>query len=311
MTASAAALILSRENYPAENLLHMAAKPTPNKGGKLKQLSVHRLERGNLQPRTSIDGLELKKLAESIHAKGVLQPIYVRKSRGGRFEIVAGERRWHAAKMAGLQSIPALVTKVSDEAALAIALIENLHREDLNPIDQAMAIKRLIEEFSMTHREVADAIAKSRATISNLLRLLDLPADTQQMVADGKLSMGHARALLALPSEDRQRAAEHVAEERLSVRSVEGMAKRAAAPPLRVESDALPDPTLALAEWVRQQFGSTLKIRKTKKGRWRLSFSFSNLSELRERSKDVTGLAEQIDLPLEERRSQPTTYFKD
>ncbi|NNC64975.1 MAG: ParB/RepB/Spo0J family partition protein [Gammaproteobacteria bacterium] len=276
----------------------MAGYPTPNRGAKLKELPVHRLERGILQPRKAIDGIALKKLAESIQAKGVIQPIFVRKARRGRFEIVAGERRWRAAKMAGLRSIPTVVTDVSDAAALAIALIENLHREDLNPIDQATAIQHLVEEFAMTHREVAETIAKSRATITNLLRLLELPHDAQRMVADGELTMGHARALLALPSEQRQGAAEYVAEQGLSVRSVERMVRRSAPTGFLAESNGLPGPTIDSPEPVRERFERTIKLRKTNDGRWHVSFSFSTLEELRERTKEVNGLVEQMDLPL-------------
>ncbi|NIO40389.1 MAG: ParB/RepB/Spo0J family partition protein, partial [Burkholderiales bacterium] len=259
---------------------------------------VHRLERGNLQPRKAIDGIALKKLAESIQEKGVIQPICVRKARHGRFEILAGERRWRAAKMAGLQSIPTVVTDASDAAALAIALIENLHREDLNPIDQATAIQQLIEDFAMTHREVAETVAKSRATITNLLRLLELPHDAQKMVAEGKLTMGHARALLALPSDQRQGAAEYVAEQRLSVRAVERMARRPAPTKSSAQSNGSRGPAIDFPEPVRQKFERTVKLRKTNDGRWRLSFSFSNLEELRERTKEVNGLVEQIGLPL-------------
>jgi ParB family chromosome partitioning protein len=151
--------------------------------GKLKSLPVHRLERGEQQPRRAIDGIALKKLAESILTEGVIQPIFVRKARRGKFEIVAGERRWHAAKMAGLKSVPTVVGDVSDEAALAIALIENLHREDLNPIDQALAMQRLTDDFGMTHRQIADMIGKSRAAVTNLLRLLELPVDVQRLVS--------------------------------------------------------------------------------------------------------------------------------
>lgn len=276
----------------------MAAYPTSNRVLRLRTLPVDRLERGNLQPRKAIDGIALKKLAESIQEKGVIQPICVRKVRHGRFEILAGERRWRAAKMAGLRSIPTVVTDVPDAAALAIALIENLHREDLNPIDQATAIQQLIEEFAMTHREVAETVAKSRATITNLLRLLELPHDAQKMVAEGKLTMGHARALLALPSEQRQGAAEYVAKQGLSVRAVERMARRRAPIRSSAESNGSRDPAVDFPEPVRQKLERTVELRKTNDGRWRLSFSFSNLDELREKTKEVNGLVEQIGLPL-------------
>jgi ParB family chromosome partitioning protein len=174
-----------------------------------------------------IDGQGLTRLAESIRAEGVIQPIFVRKKGHGRFEIVAGERRWHAAKIAGLRQIPTVVGNVSDEAALAIALIENLHREDLNAIDQAQAMQRLVNDFGMTHQKVAETIGRSRAAVSNLIRLLELPEAVRNMVAGGELDVGHARALLALPSGEREAMAAHVAERRLSVRDVEAIVKRA------------------------------------------------------------------------------------
>jgi ParB family transcriptional regulator, chromosome partitioning protein len=196
------------------------------RNGRLKSLSVNWLERGSLQPRRIIDGAALKRLADSIKAEGVIQPIFVRKKQRGKFEIIAGERRWHAAKIAGLTEIPSVIRNVSDESALAIALIENLHREDLNPIDQATAIDRLIHEFGMTHQQVADTIGRSRAAVSNLLRLLELPKDVQDMVEGGELDMGHARALLALPEGEQQVIARDVAARHLTVRAVEAMAKR-------------------------------------------------------------------------------------
>jgi len=195
-------------------------------GGKVRSLPVDWLERGSLQPRSAIDGPSLKRLAESIRSEGVIQPIFVRQKRRGKFEIIAGERRWHAAKIAGLRQIPSVISNVSDEAALAIGLIENLHREDLNPIDQAVAMHRLIIEFGMTHQKVGDIVGRSRAAVSNLIRLLELPESVRDMVANGKLDMGHARALLALPEGKQEETARYVAGRQLSVRDVEAMVKR-------------------------------------------------------------------------------------
>ena len=273
----------------------MTAPRRPIRAGKLKNLPVHQLERGSLQPRNAIDGIALKKLAESIEAKGVIQPIVVRKAGRGKFEIVAGERRWRAAKMAGLRNIPTVVGDFSDEAALAIALIENLHREDLSPIDQAMAIDHLVDEFGMTHQEIADTIGKSRATVTNLLRLLVLPLDVQEMVSECKLEMGHARALLALPSEQRQRAAERAASKHLSVRDVERMAKRSDRTPSPAQRDDVEPPDVDIPEWIKKKFGQSIELRRENDGRWRLSFSFSSLEELRRRVQAVNGLAEQIE----------------
>ena len=265
------------------------------KVGKLKYLPVHQLELGSLQPRTAIDGIALTKLAKSIQAKGVIQPIFVRKAGRGKFEIVAGERRWHAARMAGLRSVPTIVGDVSDGAALAIALIENLHREELRPIDQAVAIQRLIDEFTMTHQEVADTIGKSRAAVTNLLRLLELPLDVQKLVAEGKLDMGHARALLALPSEQRQRAAKRAASERLSVRDVERMVKRVVQTLTPDLFDEVDPQNTDISEWVKQKFGKAIVLRRAKDRRWRLSFNFSTSEELRETMQMVDGLVQHIE----------------
>lgn len=267
----------------------MSAHSGHRKAGKLKNVPLERLERGRHQPRRTIDGQGLARLAESIQCEGVIQPIFARKTGRGRFEIVAGERRWHAAKMAGLTSIPTVVGKVSDETALAIALIENLHREDLNVIDQATAMQRLVEEFGMTHQAIADTIGRSRAAVSNLIRLLDLPGPVRSMVADGKLEMGHARALLALPPEKRQTAAAHAAAKRLSVRDVEAMVKRAcasASAPARSRGGAV-KPRLAASDLTPRRPPKAashidhVSIRRDHEGRCHVSFSFADAAELK------------------------------
>jgi ParB family chromosome partitioning protein len=255
----------------------MAARKGPLRAGKLTRLRMSQLEQGRFQPRRAIDGVGLEKLAESVRSEGVLQPLYVRRTGYGRFEIVAGERRWLAAKLAGLNKVPVVVGKVSDAAALLIALVENLHREELNPIDQAHAIRVLVEKFSMTHEEIAAAIGRSRVTVTNLSRLLELPAAVKEMLADGKLEMGHARALLALPAHERPAAAERVVGKRLSVRAVERMAHEGTAPeaPTQEASDEH-----RFASWLREKLGRGFALRRKASGRWNLKVDFSDLAEL-------------------------------
>lgn len=275
----------------------MDPQPTRTRDVKLKSMPVHRLERGRFQPRHAIDGPALKKLAESIRAQGVLQPIFVRKAQRGKFEIVAGERRWHAAKMAGLKSIPTLVGEVSDDSALALALIESLHREDLNPIDQAVAMQRLVDDFAMTHGQIADMLGRSRAAVTNLLRLLELPADVRTMVCERELDMGHARALLALPREERQRVAHYVVSHDLTVRDVERIAKQPSSLQIRNDdSDAeAATPGFGITGWIRKRFGKTISVRTGKRGRCHVSFSFSSPEELRKTLEAISEVARQLE----------------
>ena len=171
----------------------------------LQYVPLDLIQRGKYQPRRDMDATALEELAQSIKAHGVMQPIVVRPIGEGRFEIVAGERRWRASQQAGLDKIPAMVRELPDEAAIAMALIENIQREDLNPIEEAMALQRLQQEFQLTQQQVADAVGKSRVTISNLLRLIALPEEIKTLLSHGDLEMGHARALLGLPAEQRRR----------------------------------------------------------------------------------------------------------
>jgi ParB family chromosome partitioning protein len=269
----------------------------PLRADKLKSILVDRLERGRLQPRRSIDGIALRKLAESIRSEGVVQPLFVRKVARGKFEIVAGERRWRAAKMAGLKRVPTIIRNVSDETALAIALIENLHREDLNPIDQAYAVQQLVETFSMTHQEVADTVGRSRATITNLLRLLELPADVRTMLADGKLDVGHARALLTLPEDRRAAAAEQVVAGRMSVRDVEHMVKHSTTGPSGAHArrqDAEPAP---FQSWIGERVGNGINVKPKKGSGWCLSIAFEDLDELRCTLKILDDLLQGLEEP--------------
>ncbi|HXF65840.1 MAG TPA: ParB/RepB/Spo0J family partition protein, partial [Burkholderiales bacterium] len=209
----------------------LGAEEGPRGAEALTMLPVDALQPGRMQPRQRMDPEALAGLAESIKAQGVIEPILVRPAADGRYEIIAGERRWRAARLAGLASVPALVREVPDRSALAIALIENIQREDLNPLEQAAGVKRLIEEFGMTHAQAAEALGRSRAGVTNLLRLLELAPPVQELVREGRLDMGHARALLALPALRQIELAREAAARQLSVRQVErrvaGLAARA------------------------------------------------------------------------------------
>jgi len=252
----------------------------PRRADKLKNIPVDRLESGRLQPRRAIDGIALKKLAESVQSAGVIQPLFVRKLGRGRFEIVAGERRWHAARMAGLKRVPTIVRDVSDLDALALGLVENLHREDLNPIDQAYAARQLVESFSMTHQEIADLIGRSRASVTNLLRLLELPSEVQTMLADGKLDLGHARALLALAPDARLGAAEQAVTRHMSVRAIEQLTRG----PVRESWRAAPQRTEQISSWLERylaQVGRGIRLKQRRDKSWSLNIAFKDLDQLR------------------------------
>ena len=192
----------------------------------LRQIPIDQLQRGKYQPRTHMNPEALDELAASIKAQGVVQPIVVRSLAPGQYEIIAGERRWRAAQIAGLETIPAVVRQIPDEAAIAIALIENIQREDLNPVEEATALTRLIDEFGMTHQKVADSVGRSRAAVTNLLRLLTLNSDVRESLEQGRMDMGHARALLALSAKSQSEAAQQVVQRGLSVRETENLVRR-------------------------------------------------------------------------------------
>ena len=249
--------------------------------GEVGTLPIDALQPGRYQPRKHIDPESLAELAGSIKAQGVMQPILVRPLEAGRYEIVAGERRWRAARMAGLVTVPALVREVPDRSALAMALIENLQREDLNPLEEAAGVKRLIEEFGMTHVEAAEALGRSRVAVTNALRLLELAPPVQELVREGKLDMGHARALAALPVLKQVEIARMAVQRQLSVRQVEalvaGLAKRPGAPAQsKVDRDVA-----RLEEEVSQRLGTTVKIQTgLKPGSGKLVIQYSTLDQL-------------------------------
>jgi len=252
-------------------------------GESLQTLSIDRVRPGKYQPRTKMDAESLADLALSIKEQGVMQPILVRPVDGGAFEIVAGERRWRAAQQAGLREIPALVKNVPDQAALAVALIENIQREDLNPLEEAKGIARLVEEFGLTHDAAAKAVGRSRSAVSNLLRLTALAPPVQEYLLAGKLEMGHARALLALPLAQQSGAAARVVDRQSSVRDTERLVHSLLSTKPRARrrgKRALDADTARLENELAERLGATVQIEPTRKGAGRVVIRYSSLEQL-------------------------------
>lgn len=247
----------------------------------LRELAVDLIQRGKYQPRKDMDQESLQELADSIRAQGVMQPIVVRPVSDRRFEIIAGERRWRATQLAGLDTIPAVIRDVPDEAAIAMSLIENIQREDLNPIEEAVALQRLQQEFELTQQEVAAAVGKSRSTVTNLLRLMTLQEDVRRLVEHGDLEMGHARALLALEGGDQSHAAAQVVGKGMSVRQTEALVRNIlSAKDKPAESKAI-DPNIRhLQDDLSQRLGAKVQIQHSAKGKGRLVLSYNSLDEL-------------------------------
>ncbi|MGN5593945.1 ParB/RepB/Spo0J family partition protein [Stutzerimonas nitrititolerans] len=247
----------------------------------LQHLPLDLIQRGKYQPRRDIDPVTLEELAQSIKAQGVMQPIVVRPVGGGRYEIIAGERRWRASQQAGLEKIPAMVRDIPDEAAIAMALIENIQREDLNPIEEAMALQRLQQEFQLTQQQVADAVGKSRVTVSNLLRLIALPDEIKTLLSHGDLEMGHARALLGLPLEQQVEGARHVVARGLTVRQTEALVRQWLNDKQVVKTEPKGDPDIQrLEQRLAERLGSPVQIRHGQKGKGQLVIRYNSLDEL-------------------------------
>lgn len=254
----------------------------PGTDGQLRQMPVDLIQRGQYQPRLQMDDEALASLADSIRERGVLQPIVVRPIAGGRFEIIAGERRWRASQQAGLADVPVIVREVGDEDALAIALIENIQRENLNAMEEAIALKRLIDEFGLTHARAAQAVGRSRAAVSNLLRLLDLNDDVRGLVESGALDMGHARALLALSGPTQSQAASEVVARGLSARDTEALVKRltqGSSSPAATLAKADPD-VQRLERELKEHLGARVEIKSGSRGRGSLVIHYTSLDEL-------------------------------
>lgn len=247
----------------------------------LSEIDIDRIQRGKYQPRQHFDQESLNELADSIRAQGIVQPIVVRPE-GNHFELVAGERRWRAAQLAGLQKIPAVVRELDAKSVAAIALIENIQREDLNPLEEARAFLRLIEEFDLTHQQVADSVGRSRATVSNFLRLLDLADPVKEQINQGLLNMGHARALLALIRHDQIEVAKQVANRGLSVRETEALVKKtlSSQTPAKVSARAVDPDIRRLETRISEKLGAAVKIKPGKKGAGQLVIHFHSSAEL-------------------------------
>ncbi|MBL4621082.1 MAG: ParB/RepB/Spo0J family partition protein [Immundisolibacteraceae bacterium] len=254
----------------------------PRDGDRLQELPIEQIQRSAFQPRTRFDQEQLDSLAASIKAKGIIQPIVVRPSGKNSFEIIAGERRWRAAQLAQLHKIPAVIRDVSDGDAMAMALIENIQRQQLNPIDEANALQRLLNEFEMTHQQVAEQVGRSRTAVTNLLRLLALlPADTE-LVEAGKLEMGHARALLGADQNKQLNLANKVVKERLSVRQTETLVKKSLTGETKKSAKkAATDPNInQLEQDLGERLGAKVKLQHTSKGTGKLVVSYNSLEEL-------------------------------
>ncbi len=248
-------------------------------GETLQQLAVTMLQPGKYQPRTHMDQESLQQLADSIKAQGVMQPVLVRPVSAERYEIIAGERRWRAAQLAGLSEIPALVREIADEAALAMALIENIQRENLNPLEEAHGIQRLVNEFALTHQSAAEAVGRSRSAVTNLLRLLNLAPRVQEMMMQNLLDMGHARALLGLTQVKQIDAAHEIINKGLSVREAEKLAQRLHKPAdlRRPEPDR---DVLHRQEELAEKLGARVTLTPRKGGKGRLVIDYDNLEQL-------------------------------
>ncbi|MBX3639432.1 MAG: ParB/RepB/Spo0J family partition protein [Nitrosomonas sp.] len=260
-------------------LLSGNADVTDATGDRLQNLEIALLQPGKYQPRSNMDQSALANLAESIKTQGIMQPILVRAMGMDHYEIIAGERRWRAAQLAGLTEVPAIIREVADDAALAISLIENIQREDLNPLEEAMGIQRLINEFGMTHQTAAEALGSSRSAVSNLLRLLNLTEPVQEMMMQGKIDMGHGRALLALESAQQIRIANMIVLKRLSVRETEKIIQQLAKPQMRKVQKTDRD-IMTLQESVSERLGAQVTIKSGKNGRGNIIIHYSNLDQL-------------------------------
>jgi ParB family chromosome partitioning protein len=258
----------------------LLAANTTTDAQRQETLPVTALQPGKYQPRTRMDPGSLEELAASIKAQGLIQPISVRPVSGGRYEIIAGERRWRASQIAGLSEVPVLIREIPDDAALAMSLIENIQRENLNPLEEAAGVQRLIDEFAMTHQEAADAVGRSRPATTNLLRLLQLAKPAQDMLMAGDIEMGHARALLPLPKSEQGRVAAQVVDKGYSVRETERMVARTLNPPQHKAAKAPDRDLLRLEEELADSLGATVKIATNRKGAGSLTIRFGSLDQL-------------------------------
>lgn len=249
----------------------------------LRKLPIDLLQRSPYQPRSNFEQEAMRDLADSISAQGVIQPIVARPINSGKqFEIIAGERRWRAAQLAGLEEVPAVVREIDDQTAMCLALIENIQREDLNPLEQAQALHRLLNEFAMTHETIAEAVGRSRSTVTNLLRLLELNSQVKKFVESGDLEMGHARALLSLVEPQQIEAARQVVKQGLSVRATEALVRRlqSGATSKSKKTEKIDPDIRRLQDELSEKLGSSVRISCDKKGKGKLQIHYNSLDEL-------------------------------
>ena len=242
-------------------------------------LPIEKLQRGEYQPRTNMDQASLEELAASIKAQGIIQPILVRPIANNQYEIIAGERRWRAAQIAQLDEVPVLVRNIPDEATLAVALIENIQRENLNPVEEAVGLKRLVDEFDLTHEEMARSVGRSRTAVTNLLRLLGLSAGAKLLLEEGKIEMGHDRALLALPIEQQDMVANEVYAKRLSVRQTEALVRSYVEPKKKAQKQPKSADIRSLEESLAETLGANVSI-EDKNGKGKLVIEYKSLDIL-------------------------------
>lgn len=258
-----------------------ATPAVQNVDGTLRQLPIEQLQRGRFQPRRDMHPQALEELADSIRQQGIMQPVVVREVGVERYEIIAGERRWRAAQQAGLDRVPALIREIDDAAAIAMALIENIQREDLNPLEEALALQRLQQEFELTQQQVAEAVGKSRVSVTNLMRLLSLHEDVKRLLENGDLEMGHARALLALSPHQQVDAARQVVARGLSVRQTEALVRQLQQPKPSAKDQAKESPDVQrLEQKLQDTLGAPVKIRHQDSGKGRLEIRYTSLEEL-------------------------------
>ena len=248
-------------------------------GGVVSTLGIELIQRGRYQPRRHFDEEKLQELADSIAAQGVVQPIVVRAAGNNSFEIVAGERRWRAAQLAGLENIPAVIKHFDDQTAAAVSLIENIQRENLNPLEESVALQRLIDEFGMTHQQVADTVARSRTAVTNLLRLQDLNADVKHLLAMRDIDMGHARALLAIDGAQQSAVARDVAKKGLSVRETENLVRRLQQSKKQKGQRRIDPDIQRLQNRMSEQLGARVRIQHQASGKGRLVISYNSADE--------------------------------
>jgi ParB family chromosome partitioning protein len=258
-------------------LLSSASTVNEEAGDALRELAIDVLQAGKHQPRRHFDAAALESLTESIRAQGVVQPIIVRAAGGDRYEIVAGERRWRAAREAGLKTVPVVIKTLDERGAMAVALVENIQRADLNPLEEAEALHKLIKDCGLTHEKTAEAIGRSRAHVSNLLRLTELNDDVQLLVRNGHLSLGHAKVLLGASGPRQSSLAKMVVERQLSVRQTEALVQ-ADTPPRRAPASSAP----ALDKSLSERIGLPVRVQRTEAGKGRLTVSFRNEDELKQ-----------------------------